>query len=131
MIDHISTYATDYSKSKAFYQAVFSALGYLIQTEFVAHWNEDFPNQRLCAFGNNGKSIFWIIEVKVKYTPRHVALSATSRSAVDDFYNKGLASFGKDNGLPGIRAIYHPNYYGAFLIDPDGNNIEAVCHLAE
>jgi catechol 2,3-dioxygenase-like lactoylglutathione lyase family enzyme len=128
MIDHLSTYATDYPATKLFYETAFAPLGYTLQTEFVAEWNADFPTQRMCAFGVNGKPTFWIIETKEKSTPRHVAFSAVSRNAVDQFYAQAMTHGGKDNGQPGLRPHYHENYYGAFTIDPDGNNVEAVCH---
>lgn len=131
MIDHLSTYATDYLKTKKFYEASFSALGYSLQEEFVADWNESFPSQRMCAFGVNGEPTFWIIETKEKSTPRHVAFSAKFRSHVDCFYSEAVNNGGTDNGAPGLRSIYHENYYSAFIIDPDGNNVEAVCHVPE
>lgn len=131
MIDHLSTYTRDYLKTKAFYSAVFAPLGHGLQTEMIATWNKYFPNQRMCAFGPEGKPVFWVIEVKETFTPRHVAFTAASRAAVDAFYKAALAQGVEDNGEPGLRPQYHPHYYGAFVIDPDGNNIEAVCHRAE
>ncbi|HEC13361.1 MAG TPA: VOC family protein [Acidiferrobacteraceae bacterium] len=131
MIDHISTYTTDYVKTKNFYEKAFSALGYSLQTEFVAEWNKEFPTRRICAFGLDRKPIFWVIETKEKYTPRHVAFTAKTRADVDAFYNQAIENGGVDNGKPGLRPIYHENYYGAFAIDPDGNNVEAVCHTPE
>ncbi|ATA23983.1 glyoxalase [Brenneria goodwinii] len=131
MFDHISTYATDYLKTKDFYQAVFAPLGYSIQAEFVASWNSDFPTQRLCAFGKNGEYSLWIIEVKTPFTPRHVAFASPDRESVDAFYAAGIAVGARDNGKPGLRPDYHPTYYGAFLLDPDDNNVEAVCHRPE
>lgn len=131
MIDHISTYATGYAATRAFYEAAFAPLGCTVQTEFVAQWNADFPTQRMCAFGADGKPVFWIIEVRQPATPRHVAFCATDRAAVDTFYTAALANGGQDNGAPGLRPMYHEHYYGAFVIDPDGNNVEAVCHLPE
>lgn len=131
MIDHLSTYATNYAATKSYYEAAFALLGYSLQTEFVAEWNSDFPTQRMCAFGVDGKPSFWVIESKEKFTPRHVAFSAESRSAVDLFYNQAMGNGGQDNGKPGLRPMYHENYYGAFSIDPDGNNVEAVCHAPE
>jgi predicted lactoylglutathione lyase len=131
MIDHISTYATNYPATKSFYEAVFAPLGYSLQMEFVAEWNLNFPTQRMCGLGVKGKPSFWIIEVKEKATPRHVAFSATSRSAVDLFYQQAMENGGKDNGEPGLRPTYHEHYYGAFAFDPDGNNVEAVCHGPE
>lgn len=128
MIDHISTYATDYLASKNFYEAAFSPLGYSLQTEFVAEWNTEFPTQRICAFGPENNPTFWIIESKQQYTPRHTAFTAISHGAVEAFFENALENGGKDNGAPGLRPMYHENYYGAFVIDPDGNNVEAVCH---
>lgn len=130
MIDHLSSYATDFVKSKAFYSAAFEQLGYSIQAEFVATWNTDFPTQRLCAFGPANRPVFWLIETQVMHTPRHVAFSAASRQMVDNFYHRTMDTGGIDNGKPGLRTMYHENYYGAFVIDPDGNNVEAVCHQA-
>ncbi|HBD13613.1 MAG TPA: glyoxalase/bleomycin resistance/extradiol dioxygenase family protein [Porticoccaceae bacterium] len=131
MIDHLSTYATDYVVTKRFYESVFKPLDYSIQMEFVAEWNLDFPTQRMCAFGPEGKPIFWIIETKGSYTPRHTAFSTKSRELVNKFHEAGVQNGGTDNGAPGIRPMYHEHYYGAFLIDPDGNNVEAVCHAPE
>lgn len=131
MFDHLSTYATNYMATKKFYESAFAPLGYSLQTEFVAEWNPDFPTQRMCAFGVNGKPSFWIIETKEKYTPRHIAFSAASRRSVDLFYEHAMQNGGKDNGKPGLRPMYHEHYYGAFVFDPDGNNVEAVCHKPE
>ena len=131
MIDHLSTYATNYAATKSFYEAAFAPLAFPLQTEFVAEWNQAFPTQRMCAFGIKGKPTFWIIETKEKHTPRHVAFAAGSRNAVDLFYRRAMESGGKDNGKPGLRPTYHEHYYGAFVFDPDGNNVEAVCHTPE
>lgn len=131
MIDHLSTYATNFDKTKQFYVQAFKPLGYDVQMEFVAEWNSEFPTQRMCAFGPQGRPIFWLIEVKNAATPRHIAFSANNRQSVDDFYKAGLAGHGRDNGAPGLRPMYHQDYYGAFLLDPDGNNVEAVCHSPE
>ena len=128
MIDHLSTYAIDYDRTRVFYDAVFAALGYAVQADLTADWDESFPTRRITAYGPPGKGVFWIIESLVEYTPRHVALGAGSREMVDAFHVAGLAAGGIDHGAPGERPMYHPNYYGAFLLDPDGNNIEAVCH---
>jgi predicted lactoylglutathione lyase len=82
-------------------------------------------------FGTEGKAFFWIGDGPRTAGPVHIAFAAKSRAEVDSFYREGLAAGGKDNGAPGLRLHYHPNYYGAFLLDPDGNNIEAVCHKPE
>lgn len=131
MIDHLSTYATNYVATKAFYLSAFAPLGYTLQMEFTAEWNADFPTQRMCAFGVQGKPTFWIIESKEQATPRHVAFVASSRAAVDAFYREAMTCGGQDNGKPGLRPHYHANYYGAFVFDPDKNNVEAVCHTPE
>ena len=131
MFDHLSTDATDYEKTKTFYEAALGALGYDIQTEMKADWDQDFPGRRMCAFGPTGKPAYWIIEVKEPASPRHIAFSAENRTAVSSFYDAAMAAGGMDNGAPGPRPMYHEHYYGAFVLDPDGNNIEAVCHLPE
>lgn len=127
MIDHLSTYATDFPATRRFYEAVLGALGCAVQHEMVTTWDPTFPERRVAAFGPAGRSIFWVIEVKEAVDPRHVAFQAGDRAAVDSFHRAGLAAGGRDNGGPGPRPIYDENYYGAFLLDPDGNNVEAVC----
>ena len=79
-------------------------------------------------FGANGKPDFWIGGEGGLDKPLHVAIVAKDRATVDAFHKAAMAAGGRDNGAPGIRAHYHPNYYGAFVLDPDGHNIEAVCH---
>lgn len=128
MIDHLSTYAKDYESTKAFYSAVLAELGYSVQAEMVFDEDPDLPGRHACAFGPSGRAVFWVVEVLEAYTPRHVAFSAPDRQRVTDFHAAGLLSGGKDLGEPGPRPIYHENYFGAFLTDPDGNNVEAVCH---
>ncbi len=131
MIDHMSTYATDYTRTLAFYEAALGELGCSKQMEFSDGGEGGSPTRRNGALGPEGNPAFWIIEVDSPFTPRHFAFCASSHAQVDAFYKAGLAAGGQDNGAPGVRAIYHPDYYGAFLIDPDGNNIEAVCHLPQ
>lgn len=128
MIDHISTYAIDYPTSQAFYCAVFKPLGHTVVTEFVTDWDQAFPTCRVCGFGSGSQAGFWVIESLIEATPRHIAFSAETRLEVDQFYHEALRMGGKDNGKPGLRPLYHEHYYGAFILDPDGNNIEAVCH---
>lgn len=123
MIDHLSTYATDYEITRDFYRATFAPLGYSMQMEFA-----EPSGQRMCAFGPEGNPAFWIIEVAQAASPRHIAFCAESREQVAAFHRAGLENGAGDNGAPGLRPIYHEHYYGAFLIDPDGNNIEAVHH---
>jgi catechol 2,3-dioxygenase-like lactoylglutathione lyase family enzyme len=128
MIDHLSTYTTDFPAAKAFYEAGLGSLGYEIQAEMVATWDPEFPERRCCAWGPSGRPVFWIIETKQVIGPRHVAFSAPDRGAVDAFYRATLDAGGEDHGAPGVREVYHADYYGAFVLDPDGNNVEAVYH---
>lgn len=121
MIDHIGISVANYQTSKAFYTQVFAPLGVKLVME-VQGW---------AGFGKNGKPEFWFGEGDKPQQPMHIAFTAASRAEVDAFYQAAIAAGGKDNGEPGIREIYHPNYYGAFVLDPDGHNIEAVCHLPE
>lgn len=117
MIDHIGLQVSDYQKSKAFYLQALGALGYELVME-IKNWG---------GLGVGGVPELWLIEGETTKPATHIALRANSRAAVDAFYKDALAAGGKDNGCPGIRE-YHPNYYGAFVLDPDGHNIEAVCH---
>jgi catechol 2,3-dioxygenase-like lactoylglutathione lyase family enzyme len=128
MIDHMSIYALDFDKTRSFYEAVFTSLGHGIQAEFRVKDDEQFPGRKVCAFGSSGKATFWIIETRKQVAGRHVAFAAVDRPAVDDFHRIALHSGGEDNGGPGLRPEYHATYYASFVIDPDGNDIEAVCH---
>jgi catechol 2,3-dioxygenase-like lactoylglutathione lyase family enzyme len=124
MIDHIGISVANYDESKEFYTKALAPLGYTLVMEAV-------PPQhtvRAAGFGKDGKPDFWIAE-EGKTTPHtHIAIVAESREVVDAFYKAALEAGAKDNGAPGIRAHYHPHYYGAFVLDMDGHNIEAVCH---
>jgi catechol 2,3-dioxygenase-like lactoylglutathione lyase family enzyme len=131
MIDHLSTYAIDFPATRAFYESVLGALGHAVQFEMSLDADPDLPGRRICSFGPTGKSVFWVIETRETPSPRHVAFAAADRRSVVAFHEAGLAAGGTDNGAPGVRAIYHPHYYGAFLTDPDGNNVEAVCHAPQ
>ena len=128
MIDHLSTYATDFAATQAFYDAALAALGFERNVNMVTEWDPEFPTRRICAYGSGGKPTYWVAEAKEASSPRHVAFVARDRAAVDAFYRAGLEAGGRDNGAPGERPQYHPGYYGAFLLDPDGNNVEAVHH---
>ena len=130
MIDHLTTYATNFDVTKKFYLAIFAELDYSLQAELVFDADPDLPGRRACAFGPDGRPVFWIAEVLEAYTPRHVAFTAQDREHVAAFHAAGLLAGGADFGAPGPRPIYHENYFGAFLTDPDGNNVEAVCHDA-
>ena len=122
MIDHMTLRAKDAAKSKAFYLAALKPLGYELIMELG-----DF-----CGLGARGKPDFWIAPAEDRsYSQLHIAFRAPNRRAVHEFYAAALQAGGKDNGAAGPRAEYHPNYYGAFVLDPDGHNIEACCHEAE
>jgi len=128
MIDHLSIPTTKYDETIAFYDACLKAIGAERCVNMTAHWNPDWPEQRLCAYGVGGKPVFWIGEAKSSEGTRHIAFTADGVDAVKGFYDAGLATGGSCNGVPGPREIYHPGYYGGFLIDPNGNNVEAVFH---
>ncbi len=126
MIDHVGFPVADYVRSKAFYTKALEPLGYALVIE-VQQDDDDTP---AAGFGANGKPDFWIGGEGGLNRRLHVAIAAKDRAAVDAFYRAALAAGGTDNGAPGLRPHYHPNYYGAFVFDPDGHNVEAVCHNA-
>jgi catechol 2,3-dioxygenase-like lactoylglutathione lyase family enzyme len=126
MIDHIGFPVSDYARSKAFYEKALAPLGYTLIMEVGADQTED--GSRAAGFGKDGKPDFWIGGEGGPQGIVHVAISANDRCTVDAFHRAALAAGGKDNGAPGLRPHYHPNYYGAFVLDPDGHNVEAVCH---
>jgi catechol 2,3-dioxygenase-like lactoylglutathione lyase family enzyme len=121
IIDHIGLTVSDFEKSKVFFSKALAPLGIVLVME-VQGW---------AGFGRDRKPDFWFGEGGEPQRPMHVAFAAETRSKVREFYDAALAAGGRDNGAPGIRTIYPPNYYGAFVLDPDGHNIEAVCHRAE
>ena len=124
MIDHIGFPVSDYARSKAFYDKALAPLGYTLVMEV----QQDTNASPAAGFGSGGKPDFWIGGEGKLNKAVHIAITAKDRSAVDAFYRVALAAGAKDNGAPGLRPHYHPNYYGAFVLDPDGHNIEAVCH---
>lgn len=124
MIDHLGFPVSDYERSKDFYIKALAPLGYTLVME--VHQTES--DHRAAGFGRGGKPDFWIGGEGGLDGVLHVALAADSRAMVDAFYQAAIAAGGADNGAPGLRAHYHPTYYGAFVRDPDGHNIEAVCH---
>lgn len=121
MIDHIGIEVADYNGSKGFFTASLAPLGY----EIVMEWGG------WCGLGHDGKPDFWIHGTTPTKPGMHIAFASPDRKTVDAFYAAAIKAGARDNGAPGIRAHYHPNYYGAFVIAPDGHNIEAVCHAAE
>ncbi len=127
MLDHIGLQVSDYERSKRFYQQVLATLGSTLLMEVSA---EQSGNQAHAGFGADSKPCFWISTAPAANHGRvHVAFTATDRHGVDAFHATALAAGARDNGAPGLRPHYHANYYGAFVLDPDGHNIEAVCHL--
>jgi catechol 2,3-dioxygenase-like lactoylglutathione lyase family enzyme len=126
MLDHAGFPVSDYARSKAFYLQALAPLGYALVMEVQQH-ETDAP---AAGFGANGKPDLWIGGEGGLQRPIHIAIAAQDRAAVDAFYRATIAAGGKDNGAPGLRPHYHPNYYAAFVLDPDGHNIEAVCHTA-
>jgi len=125
MIDHIGIAVQNHAASKTFYLKALAPLGIGIIME-VSRTESGRPSEST-GFGTAGKPFFWIAEGRTD-RPVHLALAADSRAQVDAFYAAAIAAGARDNGRPGIRAHYHPSYYGAFVIDPNGINLEAVCH---
>ena len=125
MIDHVGFPVSDYERSKAFYLKALAPLGYGLIMEVTA---EQTGRAAAAGFGADGKPDFWFGGGGAMNKPVHIAIAAKDRATVDAFYKAAIAAGGRDNGPPGIRPHYHPNYYGAFVLDPDGHNIEAVCH---
>jgi catechol 2,3-dioxygenase-like lactoylglutathione lyase family enzyme len=121
IIDHIGIAVSDYQRSKAFFRDALAPLGIELVIE-VEGW---------AGMGKGDKAELWFGEHTAAHPPMHIAFVADNREQVRAFYRAALAAGGQDNGAPGVREIYHPNYYGAFVIAPDGHNIEAVCHQAE
>jgi catechol 2,3-dioxygenase-like lactoylglutathione lyase family enzyme len=118
-LDHVGLDVSDYAASRAFYERVLAPLGMRLMMEpapNVGGFGDDFP-------------FFWIAERRRgPDSGTHVAFTVEDHATVDAFHEAALAAGARDNGGPGIRELYHPTYYGAFVLDPDGNNVEAVCH---
>ncbi len=118
MIDHTGIQVSNLARSIAFYERVLAPLGYTLIMQLEQH----------AGFGVGGKPDFWLDGRKAPSDSIHIAFRAKGRAEVRAFYEAALAAGGTDNGAPGVRAQYHPDYYGGFVNDPDGHNIEAVCH---
>ena len=120
ILDHITLLVSDFETSKRFYQAALAPLGIDIATEF----------DHVAGFGRDGKGEFWLhgSAPAQAQQPMHIAFAAQNREQVRAFYAAALQAGGHDHGAPGIRAIYHAHYYAAFIVGPEGHNIEAVCH---
>jgi catechol 2,3-dioxygenase-like lactoylglutathione lyase family enzyme len=125
MIDHIGLAVSDLSRAKTFYATALQPLGIVLLMEVTAEQTGDGAH---AGFGVAGKPFFWIGDHGAPTSGVHIAFTAENRAQVDAFYRAALKAGGRDNGGPGLRPHYHANYYGGFVLDPDGNNIEAVCH---
>lgn len=121
MIDHVSLKVSDFNRSRAFYDAALKPIG------ASALWVAADPAPH-AGYGRPPRPTFWIAEGEPASGSLHVAFTAERRAEVDAFHAAAIAAGGRDNGAPGLRPDYHPDYYGAFVLDPDGINVEAVCH---
>ncbi|MDR3385911.1 MAG: VOC family protein [Rudaea sp.] len=128
MIDHVGFAVADLVRSRAFYVSALAPLGFAPVMDVTREQSGGYAGT---GFGPPGRPQFWIGNGDARGGSMHVAFVAGSRAAVDAFHKAALAAGGRDNGAPGLRPHYHENYYGAFVFDPDGHNIEAVCHLPE
>jgi catechol 2,3-dioxygenase-like lactoylglutathione lyase family enzyme len=124
MFDHTGFTVTDFERSKSFYQNALAPLGIGLMLEVTP---EQSGGGSHAGFGAEGRAFFWIGERGSPVSGLHIALRASSREAVDAFHHAALAAGGRDNGAPGLRPHYDDDYYGAFVLDPDGVNVEAVC----
>jgi catechol 2,3-dioxygenase-like lactoylglutathione lyase family enzyme len=127
MFDHIGIVVSDYEKSRAFYRLALAPTGHTRVVQLPAGGAGRFESTGFC---HEDGSDFWISQGEAVTPPIHMAFRVPTRAAVDAFHKAALAAGGKDNGAPGLRPRYHANYYGAYVLDPDGHNVEAVCHEA-
>ena len=125
MLDHVSLSVSDTRKSKAFYDAALAPVGVAMMHAPPADAEGYITH---AGYGSEGRAYFWIGQGETPSARAHIAFTAATRAAVDAFHAAAMAAGGRDNGGPGLRPQYHSNYYGAFVLDPDGHNIEAVCH---
>ncbi len=128
MIDHTGVSMSNPKKSRAFYDAALAPLGYRVMMEIPL---EHTGGKVVLGYGVPPKPDFWLAEGTPQQPHIHIAFRADNHAQVDAFYKAAIAAGGRDNGAPGPRAHYHKDYYGAFVLDPDGHNIEAVCHTPE
>ncbi|UXI67090.1 VOC family protein [Tahibacter amnicola] len=129
MLDHIGFKVADFAKSRAFYTRVLATLGYGEVLDVTPEMTGTDTHH--LGYGKDGNPTFWISTGNTPPTGLHVAFVAPNRAAIDAFHREALAAGATDNGGPGLRPHYHPTYYAAFVLDPDGVNIEAVCHAPE
>ena len=129
MLDHIGLAISDIRRSEGFYEAALKPLGIAKLYEYGPDRTDS--GATAIGFGKDMFPFFWIGDNETVGAGTHVAFTAPDRATVDAFYQAAIAAGGRDNGPPGPRPKYHPNYYGAFVLDPDGINVEAVCHKPE
>jgi catechol 2,3-dioxygenase-like lactoylglutathione lyase family enzyme len=129
MIDHVGFAVADAERSRRFYEQALAPLGISLIISVPAEKTEAGGTAH--GFGSDGKPYFWIGDNERVGEGTHVAFVAETRADVDSFYRAAIDAGGQDNGGPGLRPHYHPDYYAAFVFDPDGMNIEAVCHKPE
>ncbi len=127
MIDHTGINVSNFEQSKKFYTEALAPLGYQLLKKFDASGTGFVA---MAGFGIDGKPDFWIVQAEVNTPKIHIAFRAETCEQVDAFYAAALKVGGQDNGAPGLRPHYHPGYYGAYVLDLDGHNIEAVCHTS-
>lgn len=128
MIDHTGLLVSDPAKSRKFYDQALAPLGYQVIMEIP---KEHTGGIVVLGYGVPPKPDFWMAEGKPNEPKVHIAFRAENHAQVDSYYKAAIAAGGKDNGPPGPRPHYHKDYYGAFVLDPDGHNIEVVCHCPE
>lgn len=129
MLDHVGIAVADARRSRAFYDLALAPLGIEMLMEVGSEHTES--GGTAYGYGKGRQPFFWFGDNEKVGKGFHVAFTVDSRELVDAFYEAALAAGGTDNGAPGLRPDYHPNYYGAFVLDPDGHNVEAVCHRPE
>lgn len=125
MLDHIGLAVSDIRRSRTFYEAALAPLGLAVLTEFGP--DQSPSGGTVLGFGRDGDPFFWIGDNERPGEGTHVAFRAADRASVDAFHKAALAAGGRDHGAPGLRPVYGPDYYAAFVLDPDGINVEAVC----
>jgi catechol 2,3-dioxygenase-like lactoylglutathione lyase family enzyme len=126
MLDHVGFAVSDAERSRTFYERALAPLG--ISLIMTATPDQTEAGGTAHGFGSDGKPYFWVGDKEAVGEGTHVAFEARTRAEVHAFYSAALAAGGRDNGAPGLRPHYHPDYYAAFVFDPDGINVEAVCH---
>lgn len=127
MIDHVTVPVTS-RRAKDLYLAALAPLGWKVRMEFTRAQIPDLPSEWFAGLGPQARPVLWLREDKGAISPIHVAIAAASRADVDAFHAAALKAGLKDHGAPGLRPHYHPSYYGAFVLDDDGHNLEVVCH---